>query len=238
MSEQILIDKKQLENILLKYQNQIGYTIKDVFDLFVAGIGFIITIAFADMKHNFLWWFLLVLGIIYMVLGVKKMEEVVKNRIDQESLLKEINKLDEIEYRHSIIAIKNTFDKYPNKFLTYYDSDWDCDFFINYKTVNHMEKVIQEKLSNTLRIDPSEISVELKGEAIQRKYSFHCRKDKTYNHSFYLVKISHFNEFEQENRFEIDSKKYKWLSLDEMKNNQNTVKKNLDVINKIDELIS
>ena len=172
-----------------------------------------------------------------MLLGVSKMTEVKNSKINHNSLFEEITKLDEIEYRHSIIVIKNTFDAYPNKFLTYYDTDWNCDFFINYKTVDNMEKYIQKKVSNTLCVDPNKITVELKGEAIQRKFSYPYKKDKTYKHAYYLVYIEEFKDFEKEDSFIIDSKTYKWLSINEMKSNPNTVEKNLDVINKVDELI-
>lgn len=161
----------------------------------------------------------------------------IKNNITQENLLDEINNLDEITHRHSIIAIKNTFDKFSNKFLTYYDKRWDCDFFINYKSVENMETVIKEKLSNEFKINKDKILVEFKGNAIQRKYSMSDQINKIYDHSFYLVTILEFNDIEKNNTFTLDTTQYTWLSIHEMKENQNTVSKNLDVINKIDELI-
>lgn len=131
--------------------------------------------------------------------------------------------------------IQNTFDPYPNKYLTYYDIRWDCDFFINYRTVDNMEDYIRDRISNSFQIDPSKIEVTLKGNAIQRKYSVSHQKNKVYDHSYYFVNILEFNETMKQSSFEIDSTSYSWLSIDEMKKNENTFSKNLDVIHKVEE---
>lgn len=140
-------------------------------------------------------------------------------------------------YKHSIIMIQNTFDPYPNKYLTYYDSRWNCDFFINYKTVDNMEEYIRDRISRDFKIEASNIQVALKGNAIQRKYSVSHQKNKVYNHSYYFVTISEFNDGMKQDSFELDSIQYSWLSINEMKKNKNTVSKNLDVIHKVEEIL-
>ena len=34
-------------------------------------------------------------------------------------------------HNHSIIVIKDIFNDFSNKYLVYYDSKWDCKFFLN-----------------------------------------------------------------------------------------------------------
>ena len=39
-----------------------------------------------------------------------------------------------------------------NKYLVYYDSKWDCKFFLNYKENINNESYIKEHLSSELKI--------------------------------------------------------------------------------------
>ena len=46
----------------------------------------------------------------------------------------------EMEHPFSIVAIKDTFREFPNKYLLYYDNRWNCWFFFNFKTVENAEQ--------------------------------------------------------------------------------------------------
>lgn len=237
MEKEILISEDKLKNVILENKEYIGLNKGEGLDRLIAGVGFIITVVVAVFKFEWIKYVFEVIGAIYVVIGGKTFIKSFVNPYTHHDLIKDIKSLDQIEHRHSIVAIKNTWDDFPNRFLIYHDKKWDCDFFLNYKTVENMEDVIKEKVSSQLRIKKECIHVEFKGNDISRKYSWRDKKDKTYNHDFYLVIIDSFPEEEKSLSFSIDQVDYKWLTIEEMRNNQNTYRKNADVINKVDELM-
>ena len=74
-----------------------------------------------------------------------------KDKIGHKQLMTDIKDLDEVTHSFSLVAIKNTFEEFPNQFLLYLDSKWDCWFFPNYATkedeIENRENII-ERLSN------------------------------------------------------------------------------------------
>ena len=58
-----------------------------------------------------------------------------RDKYNHEILMNDIRELNLIQHNHSLIAIRDTFEK-ENRFLVYYDERWDCKLFLNYKTVD------------------------------------------------------------------------------------------------------
>ena len=58
-----------------------------------------------------------------------------KNKYDHNILLNDIQKLDKIQHKHSLVAIQFPDTSAEKKYLVYYDERWDCKLFLNYKTV-------------------------------------------------------------------------------------------------------
>ena len=75
-----------------------------------------------------------------------------KNSYTNVDLYNDINKLNQITHNHSIIAIKDTFSEFPNRFLLYFDTRWSCDLFINFKENINNESFITDGLSNRLKV--------------------------------------------------------------------------------------
>ncbi len=144
--------------------------------------------------------------------------------------MKVFNKLNELTSDHSIILIKNTFEEFPNRLLVYDDIRWNCELFLNYKDNPNNETFIKEHLSSELKINQSEIQLVYKSQEIQAKYSESSQKNKIYCHKFYVAKIENFPEHMKQNCFEIDGRKYFWKTIQELEENNNTLKKNGDII--------
>ncbi len=61
----------------------------------------------------------------------------------------------ETTHNHSIVAIRNSFEEFPNRFLVYYDTRWECFLFLNFKTNVNNESFIINGLSHQLKTDRS-----------------------------------------------------------------------------------
>ena len=82
-----------------------------------------------------------------------------KNKYDHNILLNDIQKLDKIQHKHSLVAIQFPDTSAEKKYLVYYDERWDCKLFLNYKTVDRAdEESVINKVSADLNVDKSEYS--------------------------------------------------------------------------------
>ncbi len=147
--------------------------------------------------------------------------------------------MDQTAHHHSIVAIKNTFDPYPNRFLVYEDTSWGCRFFPNYptqETEKGNEDNIRKHLSRELKIPMEHIVLLKKGTALQEKYSVKHQQNRYYDHTFYEAQISEFPQMMKQNHFEIDGRVYEWMTMAEMEAAPDIQEKNLDVLGKINEL--
>lgn len=57
-----------------------------------------------------------------------------KNKYDHNILLNDIQKLDKIQHKHSLVAIRFPDTSAEKKYLVYYDERWDegADIFLDY----------------------------------------------------------------------------------------------------------
>ena len=154
----------------------------------------------------------------------------VKDKYSHTELYNDIEKLNSIQHRFSIVAVKDTFNQYPNRFLLYYDERWDCKFFFSYKTVDNDTDNIITKLSNELKIDRSNIKIDFKTEQIQQKYSVSHNEDRVYDHRVYSAEISKFRRGLTADEFEIDGKKYYWMTIQDMERDLRIKEVNSDVV--------
>ena len=82
-----------------------------------------------------------------------------KNKYDHNILLNDIQKLDKIQHKHSLVAIQFPDTSAEKKYLVYYDERWDCKLFLNYKTVDRAdEESVINKVSADLNVDKSQIN--------------------------------------------------------------------------------
>lgn len=150
-----------------------------------------------------------------------------------EMLLKEIIDMNEVTHPFSIVAIKDSYNDFPNRFLLYYDERWNCWFFPNYKTLSDDSSNtsnICEHLSAQLKLPADSIRLELKGEAVHRKYSVSDEQQKVYDHKFYSASVDSFLDAEQRDHFSIDGIKYIWMSISDMEKDPVIQERNSDIV--------
>ena len=159
-----------------------------------------------------------------------------KNKYDHNILLNDIQKLDKIQHKHSLVAIQFPDTSAEKKYLVYYDERWDCKLFLNYKTVDRAdEESVINKVSADLNVDKSQINCRYISSKVQEKYSESHQENRIYNHRLYEIKIQVFPEDEQKETFVVNGRHYYWMSISDMERDPNIVKKNLDVIDFVKE---
>lgn len=118
-----------------------------------------------------------------------------KNKYDHNILLNDIQKLDKIQHKHSLVAIRFPDTSAEKKYLVYYDERWDCKLFLNYKTVDRAdEESVINKVSADLNVDKSQINCRYISSKVQEKYSESHQENRIYNHRLYEIKIQVFPE--------------------------------------------
>lgn len=236
----IVINKTELELLLHKKNEYIGTKNLNGLDKMFAGISFAVPSIFAKypnfwgLNGEIIKTILIILGFAYAGWGVMELVKNRKNKYTKEDLLNDICDLNQITHPFSIVAIKDTFNNYPNKFLLYYDERWDCKFFFSYRTSNDDNeniKNIKKRLSNELKTPIKSINVKFVTESIYQKYSVSDKIQKMYDHKIYYAKILDFDDELKKKSFIIDGKKFYWMTIQEMENDPDIQKKNLDVVN-------
>lgn len=231
----LLIEDTDLELLLEKKRKLIGRHIS--WDVTLTGLLFALPLIPTDF--NELWgipgeiikWSLISLGLIIFLIGAIQMMISLAKPYNHRNLYKDIVKLEPPAKEHSLIAIKDTFNSFPDRYLLYFDKKWGCKFFPNFKTVQQdNEDNIREHLSIMLKIPKKFIKIELKAEAIQQKYAPHDMSVNTYQHKLYLATITSFPETLREDSFTIADKKFFWLSIDQMLDDKTIREKNLSVV--------
>ena len=205
----------------------------------VTGAIFLISMLSASYDDWFIFsgkhikYFFIVVAIAYTLWGILMVVDTQKKQFNHEKLFEEMKNANEIEHPFSIVAIKDTFEQYPNKYLLYYDTRWNCWFFFNFQTKNderQNETSIKKGLSAKLKIDAEKFELEFKDEAIHHKYSESDKRNKYYHHSLYNCVIKEFSDELKQESFTIDGVKYAWMTIDEMEKNTSIKKKNSEVV--------
>lgn len=236
----ILIDDVRL-NLLLEQKKQfIGNRV--IWDSVLSSVSFLISVVMASYQEA-LGISGVVFKTVFVILGifftVKSFIDIVKSSRNQysfEDLFDDINKLNEIAHSHSIVVIKDSYQKFPNRFLVYEDKRWDCEFFPNYKENPNNEEFIKSHISSELKIEQRNIQLKFVSQKIHEKYSESAKENKIYSHKFYLATITDFPDFTQQASFECDGKTYHWRSMSELEENSEVQKKNMDIVNYVKEL--
>lgn len=237
----LYIDETELHLLLVQKRDFIKNKIEGLDTLF-AGLSFTIPILCAKYENFFaipgevIQTICVMLGLFFVGRGLYLIHNSKKNSYSHETLFKEICDLN--THPFSIVAVKDTFNKHPNRFLLYYEERWKCKFFFSYKTnIDNNEDSIKSRLSNELKIDSSTISLDFKTEKTYDKYSVSDQCMKTYVHKIYLAKISEFPELLKQKEFEIDGIHYYWMTIREMENDSRIKDINMDVVDLIKKTI-
>lgn len=237
----LLIDKDKLELLLEKKREFIGN--KVALDTIIAGISFLLSVFTATYRKilgipgKYIKGIFCVIGILYAIKIVWDVIQMYKNKYDHNVLLKEIEDLDMIQHKHSLVVIQNPYKSMEKYFLVYYDERWDCKLFLNLKTQeNGNEAFIKEQVSSRLNIDKEKMKCKYITSRVQEKFSVSHNENRLYDHRLYEVKIPEFPEKEKEMDFEVNGIHYYWMTMEEMGKDSNIRKKNLEVLDFVKEV--
>ena len=230
----ILLDDVKL-NLLLEQKKQfIGKTV--VWDSLLSAVSFLISVIWASYSDFFIISGIVIktifvlLGLFFTGKSIFDIYHCSKNSYTYEDLFQDIYRLNEITHNHSIIAIKNTFDEFPNKFLLYYDTRWNAYLFLNFKDNTNNENFIVSGISNKLKIKADDIKLQYIAQNLSKKYSESHKEERIYSHKLYLANISSFPNAARSNSFEIDGVSYCWMSISEMENDPRIMEVNEDIV--------
>lgn len=233
----VLLSEDRLQLILERHKGEIGR--RDDWSNVITGVIFLLSTwsAHYDDLYGFsgrnIKTLILLLALMATVWGILMVLNNHNNKFDHDKLYQELKEANEIEHPFSIVAIKDTFEKYPNKYLLYYDNRWNCWFFFNFKT-NELdeqnESNIKNGISSKLKIDTSAMKLEYKDEAIHYKYSESDKVKKYYHHKLYNCVIDDFRDELKKDKFTIDDVNYTWMTIDEMEKNPSIRQHNMDVV--------
>lgn len=232
----LLIDETELKLLLEQKRDCIRSRTEGIDTLF-AGLSFTIPVLcakyedFMGVPGIVIQTVCAILGLMFTCRGTLMMYKSKKNHYSHTDLCEDICELNKVTHPFSIVAVKDTFNKFPNRFLLYYDERWKCKFFFSYKTnSDNNEDNIKKRLSNELKISSSSISTEYKAEEIYEKYSVSDQVSKTYAHKIYSAKISRFPDDLKHDEFEIDGKHFYWMTIQEMEQDERIKEVNMDVV--------
>ena len=141
------------------------------------------------------------------------------------------------EHPHSIVLIKDTFHSNDNRFLLYYDARWNCRLFLNYATITSdyeldMENIVRH-LQMELKVSKNNLDGAFAFEKVHEKYSVSAKENRCYRHRFYQFLIKQFDEKIEQDSFEIDGKKFYWMSIAEMEQDKRIMEVNSDSVSMV-----
>ena len=228
----ILIDETKLELLLEQKKEYIGTRV--ALDSVLSAISFLVSVGLASYPNilgvtgNVLKIFFMVVGIGFTIKSIYDVVYSKRNEYTKEDLFTDIESLNQITHNHSIVAIKDTFNDHPNRYLVYYDSRWNCNLFPNFKENINNEDFIINGIRNALKID--DVSVQFITQRIHEKYSESHEEMRLYQHRLYICTIGQFTDRLKNDEFEIDGIKYFWKTIQEMENDGRTDSVNRDIL--------
>lgn len=230
-NKQLLLNENDIKLILEENREFIGNNKLFGFDSLIAGVGFILTVAFSDFNAKWMKYALLILGIVYLIWGGKNIIHSYRHKFDKDILYQKLEGVNHMEqHQHSIILIKDSFKNNPNRFLVYQDARWGCKLFINYHTTpddNVNIENIERHIKSELKTETD--SCVFLFEKLHTKFSASSGKEKCYMHKFYELNLKPSKTIRQDH-FTIDGKAFFWMSIAEMENDKNIMEKNSDIV--------
>lgn len=175
----LIIDDDLLKNLLEKKRSHIGSSWLQAIVNIGSGVAFLLTVWGTDLSkisgviHCQADILFDVFGIVLILIGgYQLIMSVGSNHYNHKKLYQDILKLNKEQNRYSLVAIKNTFEEYSNKYLLYYDESWGVDFFPAFKTVSNDIESLKDRLSENLKVKRDKIEIVFLVEKTnQKKYS-------------------------------------------------------------------
>lgn len=237
----ILLDSVKLENLLLRKKSYIGIDSNQALANVISGIGlgFGTYGGVMGLNADLLTAVVRCMGLTLVGYGGWKMVQAKRAAYSSELLLRDIEDLNEITHPFSIINIQDTFMTYPHRYLLRYDVDWACYLFPSFPTKlteADNQEYLKKVLANALEVPINHLTLSLKEEIIQRKFSEKDKVQKRYDHKFYQCQIQDMPKRLQADTFIIGGVNYKWMTIEAMQQDTNIMNKNRDVVDVVSRL--
>ena len=240
----MLIDKIKLKYLLEQKRDYIKRSI-DGIDIVITALLYIVSLLCSDFKTvlgidarviQTLSW---VVAVVLLCYGFCQIYRSIRYKYNHIQLYQDIENLNEVVHRFSIVTVKDEYKEFPNRFLLYYDQSWKCWFFFSFATSEYdNEDNIIQRLSNKLKIDSKYIKVRYITDRLQPKFSEKDQIHKVYQHSLYQAVIAKFPKEMQQSTFKLEGTQFKWWTIEEMELDEEIMKKNADVVAFVKEKIA
>ena len=236
----LLINKKDLALLLERKRDYIGNRVAA--DTVIAGVSFLLSTLTASYKDIFsisgiiFKYSFCFIGVLYILKIIKDLIRMYTDSYDHSRLMKDIEDLDMIQHKHSLIMIKKNINQKETQFLLYYDEKWDCKLFLNYKTTErNNEQNIMSRIAEGFNVDVQTINCRYVASRVQEKYSVSHNEDRVYQHRLYEVSFDRIPEAAGNDDFIINDRHYYWMSISDMEKDVNIIQKNLEVVDFVKE---
>lgn len=237
------METDRLKLILSEHKDEIGKRAINGIEKIIAAIAFWIPMAISDFSKwktigSIIQIILVISGIVYTCYAIYYTFCAIKNPFNKDRLYEEIEEENLMkEHPHSIVLIKDTFHSNDNRFLLYYDARWNCRLFLNYATITSdyeldMENIVRH-LQMELKVSKNNLDGAFAFEKVHEKYSVSAKENRCYRHRFYQFLIKQFDEKIEQDSFEIDGKKFYWMSIAEMEQDKRIMEVNSDIVSMV-----
>lgn len=113
------------------------------------------------------------------------------------------------------------------RYLQRYDERWDCWLFSYTRSADHNKENVDAYISERLQLP---VETHYITNAKHCKYSENDKVYKIYNHKLYEVVLDSVPETMKDDSFHIGREQYKWMSIAELEQSEDIMKKNEDIV--------
>ena len=228
----IEIDEKNLLDLLERKKEHIGASWIGAIINLGSAVSFGVTLFTAKITIQWLKSLLFIVLLINFAAAIYLLIKCFKYSFKK--LYGDILLLDRSKNKYSLVAIMNDFegDSANKVLLQYYPDNWNTYMFFSFPTAREDDdNNIISRVAASLKIDRKHIKVRfLEENPNQPKYSPNHKVIREYHNKYYQVFIASFPDSIKESSFEIEGCQYKWMTLEEMKNDDNIKNNNIDVL--------
>lgn len=210
------IDERDLKAKLNEHKSLIGVgSVGDGIANLIAGIFYILTAWTTDGLTMPLKVAFTACGSVIVVMGVAA---ILSKRLSASKLYKEIIAMN--RRASSLIAVRDGADEQANRYLTYYDQQWECWFLPNHSSSGSYEEdktKLIGYMTSEFKIPSDAFDVKFVGTSTSTKWSTEHQEERTYDYRLYLASVTHLPEsWRTDGEFQVGSKRCRWMTVDDM----------------------
>lgn len=229
------IDDNSLHYMLQGKKDYIGASWINGIVNVIGGISFVITIYSAKISVTWINILLYIVAFLLVGIGISQfLGKIGKNSYDYEKLYNDIKRLSISDSKYSLVAILNDFegDSANKVLLQYFPGGWKTYMFLSFRSApEDDENNVISRVAASLKIERRYLNIKFLTEIpYQPKYSPDHKSMRMYHNKYYQVSINHFSDILKQSEFTLDGIKYKWMTLEEMWEDDQIKANNADVL--------